>query len=60
MGLIYLNLVLGWYDVKVLPVHEFKWSFKEGDVAILSSPRPGSGLLSNMWYMISCSSNFFW
>ncbi|KAL3008525.1 hypothetical protein AAZX31_07G035900 [Glycine max] len=32
----------GWYDVKVLPVHEFKWSFKEGDVAILSSPRPGS------------------
>ena len=34
--------------VKVLPVHEFKWSFKEGDVAILSSPRPGSGLLSNI------------
>lgn len=32
----------GWYDVKVLPVHEFKWAFKEGDVAILSSPRPGS------------------
>nr|XP_012574080.2 uncharacterized ATP-dependent helicase C29A10.10c-like isoform X2 [Cicer arietinum] len=32
----------GWYDVKVLPAHEFKWSFKEGDVAILSSPRPGS------------------
>ncbi|CAI8607919.1 unnamed protein product [Vicia faba] len=32
----------GWYDVKVLPVHDFKWSFKEGDVAILSSPRPGS------------------
>lgn len=39
---------LGWYDVKVLPVHEFKWSFKEGDVAILSAPRPGSGLLSNI------------
>ncbi|KAE9584725.1 putative P-loop containing nucleoside triphosphate hydrolase [Lupinus albus] len=32
----------GWYDVKVIPVHDFKWSFKEGDVAVLSSPRPGS------------------
>ncbi|XP_054820460.1 uncharacterized protein LOC129319420 [Prosopis cineraria] len=32
----------GWYDVKVLPIHESKWTFKEGDVAILSSPRPGS------------------
>ncbi|KAI9094788.1 hypothetical protein K1719_026594 [Acacia pycnantha] len=32
----------GWYDVKVLPVHETKWTFKEGDVAILSFPRPGS------------------
>lgn len=32
----------GWYDVKLLPAHEFKWSFKEGDVAILSTPRPGS------------------
>ncbi|XP_057455088.1 uncharacterized ATP-dependent helicase C29A10.10c-like isoform X2 [Lotus japonicus] len=32
----------GWYDVKVLPVHEFRWSFKEGDVAVLSTPRPGS------------------
>ncbi|CAJ2663447.1 unnamed protein product [Trifolium pratense] len=36
----------GWYDVKVLPAHEFKWSFKEGDVAILSSPRPGSAVRS--------------
>ncbi|KAF7843586.1 putative ATP-dependent helicase C29A10.10c-like isoform X1 [Senna tora] len=32
----------GWYDVKLLPVHDFKWTFKEGDVAVLSSPRPGS------------------
>ncbi|KAL4393269.1 hypothetical protein AHAS_Ahas02G0035100 [Arachis hypogaea] len=32
----------GWYDVKLLPLHDFKWSFKEGDVAVLSSPRPGS------------------
>ncbi|KAA0064225.1 putative ATP-dependent helicase C29A10.10c-like [Cucumis melo var. makuwa] len=32
----------GWYDVIVLPVNECKWSFKEGDVAVLSSPRPGS------------------
>ncbi|KAF4346363.1 hypothetical protein G4B88_003394 [Cannabis sativa] len=32
----------GWYDVVVLPANECKWTFKEGDVAILSSPRPGS------------------
>ncbi|KAF3445779.1 hypothetical protein FNV43_RR10956 [Rhamnella rubrinervis] len=32
----------GWYDVIVLPANECKWTFKEGDVAILSSPRPGS------------------
>lgn len=32
----------GWYDVIVLPVNECKWSFKEGDVAVLSTPRPGS------------------
>ncbi|POO04034.1 P-loop containing nucleoside triphosphate hydrolase [Trema orientale] len=32
----------GWFDVIVLPANECKWSFKEGDVAILSSPRPGS------------------
>ncbi|KAK8970667.1 putative helicase MAGATAMA 3 [Platanthera guangdongensis] len=32
----------GWYDVIILPVHECKWNFKEGDVAILSTPRPGS------------------
>ncbi|KAJ6825460.1 putative ATP-dependent helicase-like [Iris pallida] len=30
----------GWYDVTVLPNHECKWTFKEGDVAILSSQRP--------------------
>jgi len=33
----------GWYDVVVLPMHDYKWNFKEGDVAILSFPRPGSG-----------------
>ncbi|KAJ4954203.1 hypothetical protein NE237_031035 [Protea cynaroides] len=32
----------GWYDVIVLPMDEFKWTFKEGDVAVLSSPRPGT------------------
>ncbi|XP_042514271.1 probable helicase senataxin [Macadamia integrifolia] len=32
----------GWYDVIVLPMHEFKWTFKEGDVAVLSSPKPGT------------------
>ncbi|KAL5777141.1 hypothetical protein ACOSP7_010067 [Xanthoceras sorbifolium] len=32
----------GWYDVIVLPVNDCKWTFKEGDVAVLSNPRPGS------------------
>ncbi|XP_057502593.1 helicase sen1-like isoform X2 [Actinidia eriantha] len=32
----------GWYDVIVLPATESKWTFKEGDVAILSTPRPGT------------------
>ncbi len=38
---------IGWYDVIVLPVSECKWTFKEGDVAVLSTPslRPGTGLL---------------
>ncbi|TVU31388.1 hypothetical protein EJB05_23072 [Eragrostis curvula] len=36
----------GWYDVVVLPLHEYKWNFKEGDVAILSFPRPGSAAQS--------------
>ncbi|XP_004301316.1 PREDICTED: uncharacterized ATP-dependent helicase C29A10.10c-like [Fragaria vesca subsp. vesca] len=32
----------GWYDVIVLPANESnKWTFKEGDVAVLSTPRPG-------------------
>ncbi|KAH9604983.1 hypothetical protein KSS87_014922 [Heliosperma pusillum] len=35
-------LELGWYDVIVLPASEAKWSFKEGDVAVLSTPRPSS------------------
>ncbi|KAG6473087.1 uncharacterized ATP-dependent helicase C29A10.10c-like [Zingiber officinale] len=33
----------GWYDVIVLPVHDFKWTFKEGDVAVLTYPSPGAG-----------------
>lgn len=32
----------GWYDVIILPTNECKWTFKEGDVAVLSSPRPGA------------------
>ncbi|KAK8691905.1 hypothetical protein V6N13_075398 [Hibiscus sabdariffa] len=32
----------GWYDVIVLPVNACKWVFKEGDVAVLSAPSPGS------------------
>ncbi|XP_057823525.2 uncharacterized protein LOC131035819 isoform X2 [Cryptomeria japonica] len=33
----------GWYDVTVLPVHEYKWTFKEGDVGVISTPKPGTG-----------------
>ncbi|XP_052189720.1 uncharacterized ATP-dependent helicase C29A10.10c-like [Diospyros lotus] len=32
----------GWYDVIVLPANECKPTFKEGDVAVLSTPRPGT------------------
>ncbi|VFQ78976.1 unnamed protein product [Cuscuta campestris] len=32
----------GWYDVILIPDGELKWTFKEGDVAVLSTPRPGS------------------
>ncbi|CAM8889725.1 unnamed protein product [Rhodiola kirilowii] len=32
----------GWFDVVVLPTIESKWSFKEGDIAVLSNLRPGS------------------
>lgn len=35
----------------VLPVNDCKWNFKEGDVAVLSIPRPGSGVI----YLV-CSS----
>ncbi|XP_052134449.1 uncharacterized protein LOC127753031 [Oryza glaberrima] len=37
----------GWYDVVVLPMHEYKWTFKEGEVAVLSFPRPGSASQSS-------------
>ncbi|KAL8504418.1 hypothetical protein ACS0TY_022953 [Phlomoides rotata] len=33
----------GWFDVILIPPNEYKWIFKEGDVAILSSPKPGAG-----------------
>lgn len=32
----------------VLPVNECKWSFKEGDVAVLSTSRPGAGMISDV------------
>ncbi|CAL9129769.1 unnamed protein product [Musa acuminata var. zebrina] len=32
----------GWYDAIVLPVHDCKWNFKEGDVAVLAYPRAGA------------------
>ncbi|XP_048570882.1 uncharacterized ATP-dependent helicase C29A10.10c [Triticum urartu] len=37
----------GWYDVLVLPAHEYKWTFKEGEVAVLSFPRPDSAAQSS-------------
>lgn len=43
--LTFFFVAIGWYDVIVLPVNECKWTFKEGDVAVLSTPRPGTGLL---------------
>ncbi|KAD4386198.1 hypothetical protein E3N88_26367 [Mikania micrantha] len=36
----------GWHDVILLPTNECRWSFKEGDVAVLSAPRPGSAVKS--------------
>ncbi|XP_076897911.1 uncharacterized protein LOC143551337 [Bidens hawaiensis] len=32
----------GWYDVILAPANECRWNFKEGDVAVLSTPRPGT------------------
>ncbi|KAK9080810.1 hypothetical protein SSX86_000568 [Deinandra increscens subsp. villosa] len=32
----------GWYDAILLPINECRWRFKEGDVAVLSAPRPGT------------------
>ncbi|CAH1454090.1 unnamed protein product [Lactuca virosa] len=32
----------GWYDVILLPTNECRWNFKEGDVAVLSTPKPGT------------------
>ncbi|KAL7116642.1 hypothetical protein ACP275_03G017000 [Erythranthe tilingii] len=32
----------GWFDVILIPPHEYKWTFKEGEVAVLSSPKPGA------------------
>nr|XP_043639260.1 uncharacterized ATP-dependent helicase C29A10.10c-like isoform X2 [Erigeron canadensis] len=32
----------GWYDVILLPTNECRWNFKEGEVAVLSAPRPGT------------------
>ncbi|XP_037459597.1 uncharacterized ATP-dependent helicase C29A10.10c-like [Triticum dicoccoides] len=47
----------GWYDVIVLPTHEYKWTFKEGEVAILSSPRPGSAAQSSRSNRKTAASN---
>ncbi|ONM00624.1 P-loop containing nucleoside triphosphate hydrolase superfamily protein [Zea mays] len=47
----------GWYDVVVLPIHERKWNFKEGDVAILSFPHPGSAAQSGRSSRRTMSSN---
>ncbi|KAF9610312.1 hypothetical protein IFM89_021982 [Coptis chinensis] len=32
----------GWYDAIVFPPSPVNWTFKEGEVAVLSSPRPGA------------------
>lgn len=52
--------VPGWYDAIMFPVQECKWNFKEGDVAVISSPRPCSGLYSNLNLFLNDSLfNFF-
>lgn len=34
----------GWYDLVLLPLeNHIRLGFKEGDVAVLSTPKPGSG-----------------
>jgi hypothetical protein len=38
-----MHVFLGWYDIILIPTYECKWNFKEGDVAVLTSSRPGSG-----------------
>ncbi|XP_047954096.1 helicase sen1-like [Salvia hispanica] len=32
----------GWFDVVLMPPYEYKWTFKEGDVAVLSICMPGA------------------
>lgn len=44
----------GWFDVAVLPTIESKWSFKEGDVAVLSASKPGSGDFTNSYIIFTC------
>ena len=44
-GYLLFLLLLGWYDAILIPFTEHKWTFKEGDVAVLSSPKPGSGFV---------------
>lgn len=44
--LINFYVATGWYDVILLPTNECRWNFKEGDVAVLSTPRPGTGLFT--------------
>lgn len=43
----------------VLPVHECKWIFKEGDVAVLSTPRPGSGMINAILALILLKSRSY-
>lgn len=34
----------------LIPPHEPKWTFKEGDVAVLSAPMPGAGFAYHFVY----------
>jgi len=40
-------MYLGWYDVILNSLNGCKWAFKEGDVAVLSTPLPESGVFGD-------------
>lgn len=48
--ILYLLFLTGWFDAILIPPHEHRWTFKEGDVAVLSVPMPGAGFAYHFVY----------